>query len=174
MMNNRLVINTLRFIGLLLLQVLVIDNIRLGYYIHPYVYVLFILLLPFNTPKWQLLLLGFTMGFAVDLFCGTPGLNAAATVFMAFIRPYVINSMTRRKDINDNDEPSLGNMGISWFLIYSTLMLTTHNIVLFLLEMFSFKLFYVAIIQTLLSVASSLLLIILILLIFRKNYKKII
>lgn len=173
-MNNRLIINILRFIGLLLLQVLVVDNIRLGYYVHPYVYVLFILLLPFNTKKWQLLLSGFTLGFAVDLFCGTPGLNAAATVFMAFLRPYVINSMTRRKDINDNDEPSLYNMGVSWFLIYSSLMLTAHNIVLFLLEIFSLKLFYIAMIQTLLSVTSSVLLISLILLIFRKNHKKII
>lgn len=173
-MNNRLIINILRFIGLLLLQVLVVDNIRLGYYVHPYVYVLFILLMPFNTPKWQLLLSGFAMGFAVDLFSGTPGLNAAATVFMAFIRPFVINEMTRRKDINYNDEPSLSNMGISWFLIYSTLLITAHNIILFILEIFSFRLFYIAVIQTLLSVASSLLLIFLLLLIFRKNYKKIV
>ena len=141
-MNNRLIINILRFVGLLLLQVLVVDNIRLGYYVHPYVYVLFILLMPFNTPKWQLLLSGFAMGFAVDLFSGTPGLNAAATVFMAFIRPFVINEMTRRKDINYNDEPSLSNMGISWFLIYSTLLITAHNIILFILEIFSFRLFY--------------------------------
>lgn len=174
MMNNRVIINILRFVGLSLLQVLIVDNIRLGYYIHPYVYVLFILLLPFNTPKWQLLTLGFVMGFAIDLFSGTPGLNAAATVFMAFLRPSVINSMTRRKDINDSDEPSLGNMGISRFLIYSALMLTAHNIVLFLLEIFSLKLFYIALIQTIISVISSLLLIFLILLVFRKNYKKII
>lgn len=173
-MNNRLIINILRFVGLLLLQVLVVDNIRLGYYVHPYVYVLFILLMPFNTPKWQLLLSGFAMGFAVDLFSGTPGLNAAATVFMAFIRPFVINEMTRRKDINYNDEPSLSNMGISWFLIYSTLLITAHNIILFILEIFSFRLFYIAVVQTLLSVASSLLLIFLLLLIFRKNYKKIV
>ena len=171
-MNNRLIINILRFIGLLFLQVLVVDNIRLGYYIHPYVYVLFILLLPFNTPKWQLLLSGFAMGLTVDLFCGTAGLNAAATVFMAFLRPYVINTMTRRKDINETDEPSLNNMGISWFLIYTTLLLTAHNMILFLLEAFSLKLLYIVIIQTLLSVFSSLLLIFLILLMFRKNYKK--
>lgn len=171
-MSNRLIKNIIRFIGLLFLQVLVIDNIRLGYYVHPYIYVIFILLLPFNTPKWQLLLSGFFMGLAVDLFCGTAGLNAAATVFMAFLRPYVINAMTRRKDINENDEPSINNMGISWFLIYSTLLLIAHNIILFLLEAFSFKLLYVVIIQTMLSVVSSLFLIFLILLIFKKNHNK--
>ena len=137
-MNNRVIINILRFVGLLFLQVLVIDDIRLGYYIHPYVYVLFVFLLPFNIPNWQLLLSGFFMGLAVDLFNGTPGLNAAATVFMAFVRPFVINAMTRRKDINENDEPSLENMGVGRFLVYSLLLLLAHNLLLFTLEVFSF------------------------------------
>ena len=139
-MDNRLILNTLRFIGLILLQVLVIDNIRLGFYVHPYVYVLFIFLLPFNIQKWQLLILGFFTGLTVDLFNGTPGLNAAATVFMSFIRPYVISSMTRRKDINANDEPSLNNMGISCFIVYTLILLLAHNFILFLLEAFSIKL----------------------------------
>lgn len=171
-MNNRFIINTLRFIGLVLLQVLVIDNIRLGYYIHPCVYILFILLMPFNTPKWKLLINGFLIGMTIDLFCGTPGLNAAATVFMAFLRPMVINGMTRRKDINENDEPSLNNMGVSWFLVYASLLLLAHNLLLFLLELFSFKLFHIIIIQTILSVASSILVLFLILMLFKKSNKK--
>ena len=171
-MNNRLILNTLRFIGLLLLQVLVVDNVRLGYYIHPYVYVLYIFMLPFNVPNWQLLLAGFSMGMAVDLFNGTPGLNAAATVFMSFVRPFVINAMTRRKDINENDEPSLSNMGASRFLVYALILLLVHNIVLFTLEAFSFKLIGVVFLQTLLSVFSSLMLIFIILLLFKKTKKK--
>lgn len=173
-MDNRLILNTLRFIGLILLQVLVIDNIRLGFYVHPYVYVLFIFLLPFNIQKWQLLILGFFTGLIVDLFNGTPGLNAAATVFMSFIRPYVISSMTRRKDINANDEPSLNNMGISWFIVYTLILLISHNFILFLLEAFSIKLLGTILIQTLLSVFSSLMLIFIILLLFKKSNKKLI
>ena len=173
-MDNRLILNTLRFIGLILLQVLVIDNIRLGFYVHPYVYVLFIFLLPFNIQKWQLLILGFFTGLTVDSFNGTPGLNAAATVFMSFIRPYVISSMTRRKDINANDEPSLNNMGISWFIVYTLILLISHNFILFLLEAFSIKLLGTILIQTLLSVFSSLMLIFIILLLFKKSNKKLI
>lgn len=171
-MNNRLIVNSLRFIGLLLLQVLVIDNIRLGYYVHPYVYVLYIFLLPFNIRNWQLLFAGFFMGFAVDLFNGTPGLNAAACVFMAFFRPWVINGMMRRKDVSENDEPSLNIMGTSRFLVYSLLLLLVHNFVLFMLEAFSFKLIGVVFLQTLLSVFSSLMLIFIILLLFKKTKKK--
>ena len=173
-MDNRLILNTLRFIGLILLQVLVIDNIRLVFSVHPYVYVLLIFLLPFNIQKWQLLILGFFTGLTVDLFNGTPGLNAAATVFMSFIRPYVISSMTRRKDINANDEPSLNNMGISWFIVYTLILLISHNLILFLLEAFSIKLLGTILIQTLLSVFSSLMLIFIILLLFKKSNKKLI
>lgn len=171
-MNNRSVIHILRFLGLLFLQVLVVDNIRLGYYVHPYVYVLFIFLLPFNIPRWQLLLLGFVNGFFVDLFNGTPGLNAAATVLMAFVRPFVISIMTRRKDINPNDEPSLSTMGVSWFITYSAILLTAHNMTLFMLEAFSFKLVSVVLTQTVMSVLCSLLLIFIILLLFKKSNKK--
>ena len=171
-MNNRLILNFLRFIGLLLLQVLVVDNVRLGYYIHPYVYVLYVFMLPFNIPNGQLLFAGFSMGMAVDLFDGTPGLNAAATVLMAFVRPFVINAMTRRKDINENDEPSLTNMGVSRFLVYALILLLVHNIVLFILEAFSFRLIGVVFLQTLLSACSSLMLIFIILLLFKKTKKK--
>lgn len=171
-MNNRSIINSLRFIGLLLLQVLVIDNIRLGNYIHPYVYVLYILLLPFNIPNWKLLLAGFFMGFAVDLFNGTPGLNAAATVLMAFIRPMVIDAMTRRKDINENDEPSINLMGVPWFLLYSSILIIAHNLCLFMLEAFSIKLINMVILQTLFSVTASLSIILIIMLLFKKSHKK--
>lgn len=171
-MNNKLIINILRFIGLLILQVVVVDNIRLGNYVHPYVYVLFIFLLPFNIPKWQLLLAAFAMGFSVDLFNGTPGLNAAATVLMAFVRPMIINVMTRRNDIDPNEEPSINNMGITWFMIYSFILLMIHNLSLFMLEAFSFKLVNKVIIQTVLSVIVSLSIIIIITLLFKKSNKK--
>ena len=78
-MYNTLIKNILIFIGLFLLQVLVFDNIRLGNYLHPIIYVLFIMILPFKTPNLQLVIYGFLIGMAIDIFDGTPGLNAAAT-----------------------------------------------------------------------------------------------
>ena len=81
------------------------------------------------------------------------------------------NGMTRRKEINVNEEPSFDNMGVARFLIYSFILLVAHNIVLFMLEAFSFKLLGTVILQTLLSVFSSLLLIFIILLMFKKTKK---
>ena len=166
-MYNTLIRNILRFIGLLIAQVFVFDNIRLGNYIHPYIYVLFVMLLPFDTPKWRLLIDGFLIGIAVDIFNGTPGLNAAATVFMAFMRPYIIGITSRKSDIEDKNEPSVSEMGLKWFLVYSLLLLILHNLVLFSLEAFSINLLGLVMLEVLLSVPVSLCVLILIIYVFK-------
>ncbi len=166
-MYNTLIRNIIRFIALVVMQVLVFDNIRLGNYIHPYIYVLFIMLLPFDTPKWRLLVEGFVIGMLVDLFNGTPGLNAAATVFMAYMRPYIIGITTRKSDIEDKTAPSVSEMGLQWFLLYGLLLLLLHNLLLFWLEAFSIRLLGTVLLQVLLSAPFSLFVIILIIYVFK-------
>lgn len=161
-MYNALIRNILRFVGLFFLQVLIIDNMRLGNFIHPCVYVLYIMLLPFETPKWKLMINAFLIGFAVDIFNGTPGLNAAATVLMAYIRPSIIDLTSRKSDIEGKNEPSASEMGMQWFVLYSVLLLIIHNLTLFLLEAFSFRLFGLVLLETLLSVVISAFVIVLI------------
>jgi len=83
-MINPVTRNILRMFILILFQVFVLNNIQVSGYINPYMYVLFILLLPFETPRWLLLISGFAIGISIDLFANTPGMHASATVFMAF------------------------------------------------------------------------------------------
>ena len=49
---------TFQFFLLVLFQGLILNNIELGGYINPYLYVLFILILPIDTNKWIVLGLG--------------------------------------------------------------------------------------------------------------------
>lgn len=153
------------------MQVMVFDNIRFGNFIHPYVYVLFIMLLPFDTPKAKLIFNGFLIGIVIDLLSGTPGLNAAATVFMAFIRPFVINTITRKSDIEDKNAPTVTEMGLEWFLLYALILLLLHNLFLFWLEAFSIRLLGVVLLETILSTPISLIVILLIIYIFKPNKK---
>lgn len=166
-MYNTLIRNILRFVVLLIVQVMVFDNLQLGSYIHPYIYVLFVLLLPFDTPKWRLLIDAFLIGIAVDIFNGTPGLNASATVLMAFVRPFIIEITSRKSDIEDKYAPTITEMGLQWFAVYALLLLLLHNLVLFWLEAFSVRLLGLVMAETLLSVPVSLLLIIIIIYIFK-------
>ena len=50
------------------------DNVMLNGYMVPYVYLLFILLMPFETPRWIVLLSGFALGLTIDLWEHTPGM----------------------------------------------------------------------------------------------------
>lgn len=130
--------NIIRFIALLLFQVLVLHNLNLGAFIYPAFYVYFILLLPFETRGWVLLISAFLMGLSVDFFTNTIGLNAAASVLMAFFRPAVIQLLTANKSYEPGMVPGIRDTGISWFFAYSLLLIVVHHAMLFFLEAFGF------------------------------------
>lgn len=171
-MRNTLTRNILLFVGLVFLQVMIFDNLKLDNYIHAYVYVLFVMLLPFETPREKLVINGFLIGIVIDIFNGTPGLNAAATILMAYLRPNVINMTTRKSDIEGKTEPSVSEMGLKWFMPYVVLLLVIHNFTLFLLEAFSIRLLGLVLLGTILSVIYSTIAIVLIIYIFKPIKKK--
>ena len=80
---------------------------------------------------------GFCMGLAIDIFSNTPGMNAAATVLLAFLRPLFLRLFTPR-DTLDSIVPSLKSMGIASFLKYLVVSLFVHHFLLLTLEFFSF------------------------------------
>ena len=130
--------NILRFFTVILLQVLLIDNIQLNGYLSPFFYVIFIILLPFETPKWLLLTLAFLLGLGVDLFNGTPGMHAAASVFMAFMRPFTLKNFSPRDGYESGTFPRVYFYGIEWFAKYAIILVLSHHFFLFFLESFRF------------------------------------
>lgn len=89
-MNNDIVLNTLRFIGLLLLQFFVMDQILFMGYINPMVYILFIVLYPMSNKRWTLLFLSFALGIIIDTYQDTGGAHAAAAVTLTYVRPFLL------------------------------------------------------------------------------------
>ncbi len=169
---NKTMLQIIRFVVLVLFQVLVINHIRLGGYVHPHIYLIFIMLLPFNTPKWQLLVLGFVLGLSIDLFTGTPGLHAGATTLMAFCRPSIIKLVSGNLKFENIQEPSLGQIDGMWMFRYVLCMVFVHHFALFFLESFSFHLIGQVLLRILLSVPVSIFLIMMILYIFKREKKK--
>ncbi|MHA7111280.1 rod shape-determining protein MreD [Sunxiuqinia elliptica] len=151
---------TIMLVVLVLLQVLLLNNIQFSGYINPYMYVLFILLLPFETPRYLLLLLGFFLGLLVDIFSNTPGFHASATTFLAFLRPYTISLISPRDTIEVNTPPRLKFMGIGWFLRYTLILVLAHHLFLFFVEAFTFNGFIHTLVRSLLSAAFTSILII--------------
>ncbi len=130
------------FIVLILLQVLILNNIQFSGYINPYLYILFILVLPFEIPGWLILFVGFIVGFTVDIFSNTPGLHASATVFVSFVRPFILSYFSPHDGYETGTFPTLRYYGAAWFIKYTILMILAHHIFLFYAEVFSFDNFF--------------------------------
>ncbi len=122
---------------LVLVQVLVLNHIHLGGYATPFLYVYFILVLNCDVKRNEMLLMGFFLGLVVDVFSNTPGMNAAATTLLAFLRPMLLNSFVSHDTIGEW-EPSVRSMGFGSFLGYATLSILIHHSLLLVLDTFSF------------------------------------
>ncbi len=145
--------NIIRFMVLILFQVLVLDNVLMGGYLNPYVYVLFIILMPFETPRWMLLVTAFLLGLSVDLFSNTLGMHAAASVFMAFLRPWVLSIFAPRDGYEPDTFPRIFYYGFNWFLRYSLVMVFLHHMSLFYIEAFHFQDFLSTLLRVIMSTA---------------------
>ena len=137
-MSKILAINIFRFFILLFIQVFLLKNIVFYGLNIPFLYILFILLLPFKTPNSLLFALSFLMGLSVDLFSDTLGLHAAACTVMAFVRIFFINITVQEDNHDYEPEPKLGLMGFRWFFFYTLLLTFVHHFFLFNLEVFKF------------------------------------
>jgi hypothetical protein len=156
---NLIITNILRFIFLLIAQVIVFNNIGFFNLVNPYLYVIFILLLPLETPLYLLLTLSFMMGLAVDTFSNTGGIHAAASTLMAFIRPLVLLFVTPRGGYEHQPVPNLKNMGVQWFITYSTILVLIHHLFLFQIEIFRFNEFPITFLRSVFSAIFTLVLI---------------
>ena len=125
------------FIGLVLLQVLILNNVHIAGYATPFLYIYLILKFESDTPRNALMLWAFFLGLAVDVFSDTPGMNAAATVLLAFLRPTFLRLFVPR-DTLDTLVPAIRTMGILSFLKYLVVSVLAHHGLLLTLEFFSF------------------------------------
>lgn len=165
-MNSRLILtNILRWFILLFVQILLLRNLSFYNLATPFVYVLFLLLLPFNTPNLLLYLIAFGTGLTLDAFYDTLGVHAAACVALAFVRILFISISVNREGF-DEPEPTLGNMGFKWFSLYALLCIFSHHLIVFLLEAFKLSELSYTLLRCLMSGAFTWLLIILIEFIF--------
>lgn len=163
-------INLLRFVALMAAQILIFSNINFPY-INPYVYLLFILLLPFETPRWLLMILGFLTGLTLDLFVGSLGMHAAACLLIAYLRPALISIITP-KGAEFEVEPNINLQGVTWFLIYSTLATFIHHVVYFLIESWTFYNLFIAFLRITMSTIFSVLFMMIFLFLFTSSRKR--
>lgn len=168
---STLVKNIIRFILLILVQFFVLDKIHLSYMVKPYIYILFILWLPFKFSRVSVMLLAFLLGFTLDSFHHNPGFHAAACVLIGYIRPFVISILIPHEGAESNyEEPSLKSLGgFMPYLVYAGVLTLLHNSWLFLLEALQFGNVWDFVVKTSFSTLLSVVLIIITELLFSRK-----
>jgi len=139
-MNNLILSNSLRFIGLVLLQVIILNRINLFGHLNPLVYIVWVFLFPIKKEKSLFLLASFLLGLTIDFFSDSGGINAAATLFIAFIRLPILKAILRKSDF-DYYLFNLRAISFDKILLYITTLTVIHHFIVFSLEYFSFNAF---------------------------------
>lgn len=126
------------FMFLVLLQVLILNNIFFFGYLNPYVYIVFVLLMPVSARRSQVLITAFLLGLMIDMFENTGGVHIAASVLLAYLRRPILRISTRRQG-QDFEEIQIHRLPLTNQLSYFALGIFVHHLALFLLENFSLQ-----------------------------------
>lgn len=148
-MNSGIIKYLFYFVALVLLQLLILNHVHINGYFSPFFYIAFILFLPFDFPKWAVMLMGFLTGLVIDLFTYTPGLHASATVLLAYGRIVLLPGLSPRGDYEMGTVPSANQYGWGWFFRYTIILTLLHHLALFFVETFTFVNFYSTLLKAL-------------------------
>jgi hypothetical protein len=160
-----------QFFIYLFAQTLIVGQIELGWGIHPMIYPLFIIMLPFHLNVIPLMIIAFIMGISIDFFSNTFGLHASASLFIAYLRPEIFKLFSPRDGYDTFLTPSIRELGFTWFLLVGGTLTFTHHLWFFFLEIFQVNSWMLILRNTVFSSLITLVLFVLIQVIFFKRPK---
>lgn len=165
---NNILQNLVWFSILVLMQVLIFNNINLFGYTNPLIYIVFIFYYPLKKEKGTFLFLSFLLGLSIDLFSNTGGINAAATLFIAFIRLPLLSSILGKTDF---DYQLFNIRSISFGKAFSFIMLMTiiHHFIVFSLDYFNLNDYASILSKTIITSLFSILIILIGIILFTKK-----
>lgn len=168
---KQLIIDIIQFLLLVAAQILVSSFVNFGPSVLICFYPFYILSKTPKTPISQILITSFILGLLIDFFSnGILGLNASASVFLAFIQPGLMKIILRSGDMDKQARPGLYTSGATRYIIYILTGLTFHHIFLTIVENFGTPFVADSILRVLFSVILNTIIILLI--DYRIFYKK--
>lgn len=168
-MNSVVASNSIRFVILLLVQVVLCNNINFLGYINPYIYIIFIFLFPIRENRMILLITSFLLGMLVDMFSDSGGVHAAAAVCLAYSRPVLLKSAFGM--LYEHQNIKFSNTELGSLITYITFGTLIHHFVLFSLEVFNISSILLILKKTLFSSIFTIILSILIVILFSRSRK---
>lgn len=168
-MTSAVGLNIVRFVTLVLIQALILQNVNFLGYINPYIYILFILLFPIQNNRLLFIFVSFLLGLSVDLFLDSGGVHAGASVFIAYLRPLFLKFTFGAS--YDHQTVRIGTSEPGQRMTYFLFMIAIHHLILFSLEVFSSSKMLLILKKTLFSTIFTFILCILITILFSRKPK---
>lgn len=167
-MNNSLYLqNGLRFLLLVLVQVLVFNRLNFLGFINPMIYILFLYWYPIKQRRSVFIIISFILGLTVDIFSDTVAFHAVACSSMAFSRASIMRFVF---GVNYEFQSfRLGNTTKAQQITFLTFLILGHHLIFFLLEIFSLSHLLLLLKKTLLTSAGTLVLSILMITLFSEE-----
>lgn len=137
MTNNLYLKNGLRFVLLILAQVLVFNRLNFLGFINPMIYLLFLYWYPIKQRRSVFIIVSFILGFIIDIFSDTLAFHAVACSTMAFFRPAIMRFVF---GVNFEFQSfKLSNTTKAQQIAFLAFLIIGHHTIFFLLEIFSFS-----------------------------------
>jgi rod shape-determining protein MreD len=121
------------FVFVALMQILFLNRISLFGYVTPLFYIWLIVRFDSYMKRTSMLLWAFSLGLVMDMFSGTPGLNAASATLLAMVQPGIVKMFVQTERY-EQLFPSSATMGGRPFAGYLLLMTVLHHTTYFLLR----------------------------------------
>ncbi|NNF18989.1 MAG: rod shape-determining protein MreD [Flavobacteriaceae bacterium] len=137
MSGNSYLMNALRFLLLIAAQVLVFNKLNFFGFINPMVYILFLYWYPIKENRSAFISISFLLGLIIDIFSDTMALHAASSVTIAYLRPAIMRFVF---GVNFEFQSfKLSNTTRIQQITFLALLIITHHLLFFTLEIFSFS-----------------------------------
>ena len=166
---NLFIKHSIRFLLFVFAQVLILNQLEIGFGIQLMIYPLFILLLPVEIGVISLMFVAFALGLSIDAVSDTYGLHTSSLLVVAFSRPLIYKLFAPRDGYDPMVETNIFTMGTNWFLKTFGLLILLHHFWFFMLEMFKLNEVFFVLQKTALSALLSFLICILLQYLFVKK-----
>ncbi|MCR5050349.1 MAG: hypothetical protein K6A36_04625 [Paludibacteraceae bacterium] len=140
----------IRYVVIMVLQVLLVDQLQLLGVCHPFIYVMCLLLMPITSHRNTEMVIGALAGLVMDVFSNSLGVHIGACIFVMFLRPYVLGMLVTDID-RLNEQVSLRSLGAGALIKYTVILVLIHHLAVFMLAAWSWSHFGYVLLETIVS-----------------------
>lgn len=127
----------IRFVVVMLIQVLILNQLQFFGICHPYVFILTLLMMPITLSRRADMLIGALVGLTMDAFCNSLGIHMAACVLITYLRRPMISNLVMDDD-RLKGEISSQTIGVANFVRCAVTLIIVYHILVVMLSAWSF------------------------------------